>query len=84
MCAWVLCNVQRINNLRRAAKKGSVSTDTLADSADASETGTGTSSQGGQQGGDSHRDKERDVMDNDMDLNTETEVIKIHMEQLKK
>lgn len=28
--------------------------------------------------------QERDVMDNEMDLNTETEVIRIHMEQLKR
>lgn len=31
-----------------------------------------------------NNDKERDVMDNEMDLNTETEVIRIHLEQLKK
>jgi hypothetical protein len=29
-------------------------------------------------------ERDRDIMDNDMDLNTETEVIRIHLEQLKK
>lgn len=44
--------------------------------------GQGGSGSGG--GALTERDRDRDIMDNDMDLNTETEVIRNHLEQLKK
>lgn len=79
---------QKINNLRRAAKKGSTSTDTLADVTASSAAGEGGADQQHHQVQQAQQhqsqERERDVMDNDMDLNTETEVIKIHLEQLKK
>jgi hypothetical protein len=93
---------KRVQNLRRAAKKGAPSMDNLAVDANSAYNvvtqdgfgagllsgalggalGAGGSAGGAGSAGSAER--ERDIMDNDMDLNTETEVIRIHIEQLKK
>lgn len=81
---------KRIQTLRRAAKKGAPSQDNLSDLAVVTQDGFGNiavsgSGLGGLGGlGVDASERDRDIMDNDMDLNTETEVIKNHMEQLKK
>jgi hypothetical protein len=76
---------KRIQTLRRAAKKGAPSMDNLADGATLSGDSAGVSLLGGISGlSGSGGERDRDIMDNDMDLNTETEVIRNHLEQLKK
>lgn len=78
---------KRIQTLRRAAKKGAPSMDNLAEGASLSDLscpsgGMGTIGSAASVGTVAERD--RDIMDNDMDLNTETEVIRNHLEQLKR
>ena len=80
---------KRIQTLRRAAKKGAPSQDNLNDIAVVTQDGFGNIAVSGSLGGlgglgSDASERDRDIMDNDMDLNTETEVIKNHMEQLKK
>jgi hypothetical protein len=76
---------KRIQTLRRAAKKGAPSMDNLADGANVTGDSAGASLLGGISGlGGTGGERDRDIMDNDMDLNTETEVIRNHLEQLKK
>ena len=80
---------KRTQTLKRAAKKGTTTEAIVADSAYnvvtmmGEPTGAGsTGATNGAGGGVGERD--RDNLDIDMDLVTETEVIKVHMEQLKK
>jgi hypothetical protein len=94
---------KRVQNLRRAAKKGAPSMDNLAGDASSAynvvtQDGFGAALVGGTllggalgaaggalvAAGVGSAERDRDIMDNDMDLNTETEVIRIHLEQLKK
>ena len=90
---------KRIQTQRRAAKKGgsNASTDNLLSTTDTTTLSSILSQDNSTLGclnttissistmsSLAGLERERDLLDNDMDLNTETEVIKIHLEQLKK